>query len=150
MKKTLEIEIPSGYEVDSFDKSSGKLTFKPKPKDPIERIRTDDDVLADNGMTWERFNDWCEGLQDWERALRFISLLVKSLNGDWKPDFDNASQVKYEPRFVGGSSGFRFVGYDSWCSDSLVGSRLCLSSWQLAEHAGKHFTKWYKEIIVIQ
>lgn len=37
--QTLKIEIPNGFEID-FDKSSGEIKFKAKPKNVMERIMT--------------------------------------------------------------------------------------------------------------
>jgi hypothetical protein len=148
--ETLKIEIPKGYQIDSVDASSGVIKFKEKPKDVLERIQTDEDVLADNGHDWDSFNEWCDGLDEDERATRFLKLLNKSLNGEWTPDFDNPNQYKYEPRFVGGSSGFRYYGCDDWYSGSGVGSRLCYKEGRLAVHAGTKYTKWYKSVIVIK
>lgn len=148
--QTLKIEIPNGYEID-FDKAVGEIKFKEKPKNVMERINSDEDVLTDNGLTWEQFNQQCFGLPEDEVAYRFLKLLVKSLNPKgWVADFDNTDQVKYEPRFVGGSSGFRFHGCDHWRTFSYVGSRLCLESSELAVHAGTKFTRWYKQIIIIK
>jgi len=63
-------------------------------------------------------------------------------------NFDNGNQPKYEPRFVGGSAGFRFLVYHNWTSRSYVGSRLCFEEERLAIHAGKKFTSWYKRAII--
>lgn len=52
--KTLKIEIPEGFEVDTFDQQSGEIRFREKPKDVKERIKTVADVLADNGLEWCR------------------------------------------------------------------------------------------------
>lgn len=146
----LKIEIPQGFEVDSFDKQSGEIKFKEKPKDVLERILTDDDVFTDNGITRAIFDKRCEGLEEDEKATRFLKLLDKSLNGcDWIPDFDNPSQRKFIPWFEGGSSGFRFLVYVHWSSNSSVGSRLCFKESRLAVHAGTKFTKWYKQAIVV-
>jgi len=145
-QNTFKIDIPDGCLIDSFDKSTGQGTYKEKAK--RERLNTDEAVLTDNGYTWESFEKWCEGLRPHERATRFIELLQKSLNGDVALDFDNSDQVKYEPRFVGGSSGFRYYVYDVWYSYSHVGSRLCFLEPDDAIHAGQTFTKWYKTIIV--
>ena len=120
------------------------------PEQVMNRINTDEDVLKDNGLTLEQFDKSCEGLEADERATRFVKLLVKSLNQGWTPDFNDTSQTKYEPYFLGGSSGFRFYDYDACYSDSNVGSRLCFKSRELVEHAGKKFTQWYKQIIVIK
>ena len=67
---------------------------------------------------------------------------------EWKPDFDNADQAKYEAWFYKGSSGFRFYDGDRWFSYSLVGSRLCFISKEVAEHTAKKFIKLYNEYLL--
>lgn len=147
--QTLKIEIPDGYEVD-LDKSAGEIRFKEKPKNVMERIKTVADVLSDNDLTEQDFEDLCEELDEDEKAYRLIKLLVKSLNEGWTPDWNNSSEYKYFPYFyMGGSSGFRFVDYDHWNSNSGVGSRLCFKSSELAKYAGTQFIDVYRKFIVV-
>lgn len=149
--QTLKINIPQGYEIDSFDKLSGEIFFKAKPKDILERIKTIDDVLADHGLTREQFDEQCEGLDEDEVAYRILKLVARSLNEGWVPDWSNSNECKYYPWFeMQGSSGFRFGDDGGWFSVSRVGSRLCFKSRALAEHAGKHFTGVYKQFMVIE
>lgn len=152
--KTLKIEIPDGFVVQSFDQETGELKFMPtvekKSKDPFQ-IKTVADVLDDHGFTQDGFDQFCEDLEEDEKAYRILKLLAQSLNQGWTPDWDNSSQYKYFPWFYmeGGSSGFRFYGCDYWGTSSGVGSRLCFKSRELAEHAGKHFTQVYKQFMII-
>ena len=146
--ETLKIQIPTGYEIDSFDKSSGEIKFKPKPKKVTERIKTVSDVLADNGITQQQFDLECKWLSDHEVAYRILHLLAKSLNEGWTPDWSNSGQYKYVPWFDL-SSGFRFDGDVYWASRSAVGSRLCFKSSEMAEHAGKQFLDVYRKFMVI-
>ncbi|HMG93208.1 MAG TPA: hypothetical protein VK589_24295 [Chryseolinea sp.] len=150
--QTLKIEIPKGYEIDSFDKLSGEIKFKAaKPKNVMERIKTIDDVLADNGITQSTFNDWSEGLSQDEVAYRTLKLLTKSLNEGWVPDWSNSKEYKYFPWFeMNGSSGFRFCDDGFWYSTSAVGSRLCFKTSELAEYAGRQFTFLYNRFLIIQ
>lgn len=146
--QTLKIQIPEGYEIDNLDKQSGEIRFKEKPKKVTERIKTVGDVLADHGLTQQDLQ--CIGLSPDEIAYRIIKMLVKSLNEGWVPDWSNSKEVKYYPWFeMGGSSGFRFDGCDSWGSASGVGSRLCFKSRELAEYAGKQFTDVYKQFMTL-
>lgn len=144
--KTITIPLPDGYEIDTIDKQTGKVTLKETPKNVLERIQTDADVFADNGITEEQFFKSCLLLDEDETATRFIKLLRKSLHGgeDW---IAQDGEWRYEPRFVGGSSGFRYVDCASWLSNSYVGSRLAFKEDRFAIHAGTKFTKWYKQII---
>lgn len=75
--------------------------------------------------------------------------LNRQANGgkEWRPDWNNHNQTKYYPYFHHsmGSSGFRFCDCDYWDSYSYVGSRLCFSSYDLAEYAGNTFLDLYNE-----
>lgn len=148
--QTLKIEIPSGFEVASFDSKTGELKLKEKSKNVLERIKTVADLLADHGMTQNEFDDDCIGLEEDEIAYRILKMLAKSLNEGWTPDWSNDEEYKYVPWFeTGGSSGFRFYDFVVWSSRSVVGSRLCFKTRELAEHAGKHFTDVYKKFMTI-
>jgi hypothetical protein len=148
--ETLKIEIPKNHEIESFDQSTGVIKFREKPKKINERIKTIADLLADHGYTQERFDQLCKDLSTDEKAYRLLKLLTLSLNEGWFPDWDNSSQPKYYAWFyMGGSSGFRFDGFDTWRSVSFVGSRLCFKTSELATHAGKHFTEVYKQFMSI-
>ena len=81
-----------------------------------------------------------------------LIIIAQALNGNWKPDWDNGEWDKYYPWFdmdSSSGSGFSYDGYDDWCSISLVGSRLCFKSRELAEYAGKQFEDLYRDYFVI-
>lgn len=145
--KTLMIEIPQGYEVESFDKQSGQIKFKEVPKNAMERIKNIDDVLKDNDLTISKFDLWCDGLSEDEKAYRLLKLIAKSLNQGWTPDWRNSNETKFYPYFDM-SSGFRFYDFDGWGSHSAVGSRLCFKSKELAEYAGKQFADIYRQFMI--
>lgn len=161
--KTLKIEIPKGFEIDSFDKQSGEIKFKEVQKSVMERIKTVEDVLADNGLTREQFDKQCEGLEEDEISYRILKLLAKSLNEGWVPDwsdpndpneyneYNEYNKYKYFPWFeMQGSSGFRFHGHDYLLAISGVGSRLCFKSKELARYAGQQFQHVYEQFMIIR
>lgn len=144
---TLQIEIPEGYEIEEFDKHTGKVSFREKPKKITERIKTVDDLLSMYGMSREEFDKQYDNLSSDEKAYKLLKLLCSALNEGWKPDWDNPNELKYYPWFeMGGSSGFRFYDYSYW--RSAVGSRLCFKSKELAEYAGKQFIDLYKQFML--
>jgi len=149
--ETLKIKIPKGYEVDSFDKLSGEIKFKAKvPQKITDRIKTVEDVVKEFGFSMAGFEEFTEGRSDDEKAYMILVRLAKVLNEGWEPDWSNSNEYKYYPWFeMKGSSGFRFLGNDSWGTFSLVGSRLCFKSRELAEYAGKQFEDVYRKFMVI-
>lgn len=84
-----------------------------------------------------------------------LVIIVRAVNrlanggAEWIPDFDNVSQDKYEIWFrKGGSSGFRFNDCDYWYSASVVGSRLCFISREIAEETAEQFIDLYNEYLL--
>ena len=152
MNTTLKIEIPSGYEVDNFDPSTGEIKFREKPKDIKERIKTFADVLKYFGIDETYFNEQNEDLESDEVAYRKVKLIVKALNEGWTPDWSDSDQYKYFPWFNMSSSsgaGFSYRAYVGRASYSVVGSRLCFKNRDLAKYAGQQFESIYKEFMTI-
>jgi hypothetical protein len=153
--QTLTIPIPEGFEIDSLDKSTGKITFREKKKDVFERINSLEDAIKELGESDEDIIDLrillnCFPDEHYLVAQQKIVVLTKAFNEGWTPDWNNTNEVKYFPWFeMGGSSGFRFGDYVVWYSRSFVGSRLCFYSSKLAEHVGKKFTELYKDFMLL-
>lgn len=117
-----------------------------------ERIKTFDDVLAENGIDKADFDKACQGLTTDEVAYKQLKEIVKAFNEGWTPDWTNDSEYKYYPWFKMGSAsggGFSFRGYGRWRTGSLVGSRLCYKSADLAKHAGQLFESIYKDFLTL-
>lgn len=75
---------------------------------------------------------------------------VMALNEKWVPNLNDSNQTKWFPWFeLGGSSGFRYSDSGGWDSGSVVGSRLCFKTRELAEYSGKQFTEVYKRFMII-
>lgn len=153
--ETLKIEIPKGYEIDSFDQKSGEIRFKQTPKSVIERIKTVEDVLRELGNDQEVliYNKLLTILDADSHVVnnQMAVLITKAMNEGWVPDWANSNEYKYFIWFeMRGSSGFQFHGYGYWTADSAVGSRLCFSSRERAEHAGKTFQHIYEKFMVIK
>lgn len=149
MKNTLQIEIPKGFEVESFNKNTGELKLKETPKDIKERIKTIDDVLEDNNITEAQLDKMFANAPEHLKHQLIAELLCKSLNEGWEPNWDDSNEYKYYPWFKMGSPGFRFSDCDGWGTGSGVGSRLCFKNRDLAKYAGKTFTDLYKQFMII-
>lgn len=82
-----------------------------------------------------------------------LIIIAEALNEGWKPDWSDWDQYKYYPWFdmeKSASGGFSCNIYDSRVTASLVGSRLCFKSPELAEYAGTQFLDLYKDYFVIE
>lgn len=136
--KDTEIELTPD-QVQKVKKSNQKVT---------DRIKTFEDVLEDNDISELDFKKSCKGLSEDEIAYKQIKLIVKSLNENWTPNWDDSNEYKYYPYFdMKSGGGFSFSYCDGWYTHTAVGSRLCFSKSYLAEYSGKQFTSIYEKFM---
>ena len=155
--ETLKIEIPEGYMIDSFDKVSGQVKFKAKPKDVLERIKTIPDALRELGEQDEQVIIYRKLLTQFDASCHIVNyqlavVIIRALNEKREPDWDDSSKVKYSLWFIMASSGFRSDGFGAWRSGSNVGSRLCFMEKRLGLHAVEQpeFMNVFKLFMTIQ
>ncbi|MEM7550867.1 MAG: hypothetical protein AAF363_14385 [Bacteroidota bacterium] len=146
--ETLTITPPEGQKI-VIDEENGAISFKPKPKSPVERIKTIKDILDDNKQTQEALDNFFKHVPAHLKDQYIAELLCKSLNEEWEANWSDEDQPKYYPWFYMDPSGFRFDDCDYWGTFSYVGSRLCFKSKELAEYAGKQFTDLYRKFMII-
>ncbi|HUR65491.1 MAG TPA: hypothetical protein VMZ03_04005 [Chitinophagaceae bacterium] len=84
-----------------------------------------------------------------EIAYKKLKVIIRALNEEWTPDWNNGSQAKWWNWFYFDSPGFRFnyAYYDY--SYSYVGSRLCFRSRELSEYCAKQFIDLYKQFYTL-
>ena len=110
-----------------------------------QEIKTMSDVYNVNGIT-----KLTTPPETKERYYEDLILLVKALNGNWKPDWNDMNEDKWYPYFQF-SSVFRFfnasAGYHYGSTYVNVGSHLCFKNKQIAEYAGKIFIEQYEKLM---
>ena len=83
-----------------------------------------------------------------------LMVIAEALNEGWTPDWSNGEWDKWYPWFNmdNSSSAGRFSFSDAVDQDSysVVGSRLCFKSEELADYAGTQFLELYRELFVIE
>lgn len=129
-----------------LDSRFGDKEFKTDVRD---RIKTYEDAERELGLTPESMLPIKYGIFSGPlEGLRKMMIIAAALNEGWVPDFSNSNQYKYYPWF-GYKAGFGFS--HSACvgshSITLLGSRLCFKSKDLAEYAGKQFQDIYNEFL---
>ena len=85
-----------------------------------------------------------------------LVIIIKAANKlanngkEWKPNFNNTTELKYEPWFNMGSSGrpFEFVDYGHWHTYSTVGSRLCFKNRAVLKYIVNTFIELYKTYLL--
>jgi hypothetical protein len=150
MTKTITIEAPDGHVIDSFDKVTGTVTFKPEPLDVKQRINEFIDILRENNLTIPQYEDMIRGMSENTAAYENCKLIVAAYNEGELPDYNNPNQPKFHPRFqLGSSSGsvFSYHGYFYWSAYSHVGARLDYLSIENMKDAVYKFLPYYEKLI---
>jgi hypothetical protein len=85
--------------------------------------------------------------------LSLISRAMNCLANDgqiWQPDWSNTNEYKYYPwlKYVAGS-GFSGSGFDFGGAGTVVGSRLCFKTSEMARHAAVHFKDLYNDLFTL-
>ena len=128
----------------------GKKIFT---KDIKEIIKTFDDVLSYLNIDKDDFNSKNKGLSKDEIAYRKLKLIVQVLNEGWTPNWSNGKWNKWDPWFdmddYWSAGRFSFRDADYRGSYSVIGSRLCFKSEDLATYAGKQFLDIYRDFFII-
>ena len=126
-----------------LEENFGKLFFSQKITEKIKTFEDACEILGDED------DIICQSHPADEVAYAQLKVIVKALNEGWQPDWNNSNQYKYYPWFVM-EGGFRFDDVHYHCTGSLVGSRLCFKSRELAEYAGKTFKKLYEQYFLLK
>lgn len=81
-----------------------------------------------------------------------LTIIARALNAGWVPDWADDNQPKYAPWFEYNPKTKRFSFSDvchSWSQFSVVGSRLCFRTRELAEYAAKQFVNEYNDFLLL-
>ena len=112
----------------------------------FKQIKTYEDALKVLGR--EDFSH--EILYPREIARRKIEIIIEALNEGWKPDWENASQLKWYPHFYWSSMGlwYSYSDYSPTYAYTDFGVRLCCKSEEIADYVGQQFLDLYKEMFL--
>ena len=114
-------------------------------KRKYDDIKTFEDACEALSLIPAQFGTGCTSD---EIAYMKLKVIVKAINQDWIPDWDNSNQYKWWP-FFNLSSGFGFSG-THYCYDytyTAVGSRLCFESKKKARYTANQFLDLYKQFL---
>lgn len=125
------------------------------PKDITKRVKTYADacsVLGIEPINEEVFTKL--GFTKDEIAYRKLKTVVEALNEGWRPDWNDSSDYKYWNWFVYNPSyagfGYAHTHYTPSYTGTLVGSRLCFKTRELAAYAGRQFEDLYNDFFLIK
>lgn len=82
-----------------------------------------------------------------DNAYNKLKVIVRVLNGGWKPDWGDYEQYKHYPYFKKDNNKFICYKYGSYCIGPVVGSRLVYKSLILAEFAVSKFMYIYNDYL---
>lgn len=131
-----------------LEESFGKEHFSQKITD---RVKTFEDAakivgIGDNLKTLIAYNGFDQVMVG-AVALAKLNVIAQALNEGWLPDWNNHGQYKYYPWFKKSGSGLSFFDAAYWYSGTIVGSRLCFKSAELAEYAATQFKGLYEDFM---
>lgn len=153
MSKTLEVKeanaIAAYKGADAKGKTLladlfGKKVFNQKITD---RVTSFSDVLTITGMSSEEFNR-LYGNSPVSQAFGKLELIARVLNEGWEPNWNDNNEPKYFNWF-NMDNGFSFIDVGSSYQVSIVSSRLCFKSSDLALYAAKQFFDIYKTFMTL-
>lgn len=105
-----------------------------------DRVKSYEDALEMTGKLHRDFR----GMHPDEINYIKLKTVIEALNEEWTPDWNDVNQQKWWNWFYFNAPGFRFNAADYFCTRSIVGSRLCFRSRELAEYAASQFLDLYK------
>lgn len=107
-----------------------------------------EDVLKAAGVTLAEFEERTKNDSPDEKGYKKVKLIVETINGGWKPDWNNSHQLKYEIWWNMISNSISFDTVSDWDRLSTVGSRLCFGERKWAKHAADNFLNEFKEFLL--
>lgn len=151
--KSIKIEIPEGFEVADFDKSTGEVKFKKSPLPRIGRITTFPQVCEEMGEDPADYAvDYSltprkQGVQRFDR----ITLIIECFQEGAKLDVYNTNQNKWHGWYdvSKGTSGFRFdgSGYPYTVTRSVLGPLLSLQDEETNKYVHTTFADEFKAFV---
>jgi hypothetical protein len=145
LHKTASPELKAVLE---SEENFGKEFFSEKVTD---RVKTYEDAVEATGRTnTPDFSNVPEDLRKYFEGQYQMVVIAEALNEGWKPDWDDANQMKWIPWFRSVSSGFVFddASDDYSTANAGNGLRLCFKSEELAAYAGKQFIEIWNKILL--
>lgn len=144
--KELYPELPKWFQV-VLTATFGDDCFKKKNFDEIKTLE-DAAEATGHSVGYLKMQD-PESTDEW--AYRMLKMVVKAINGDWTPDWNNSNQYKYWPYFKL-SSGFGFSGSasDYVGTGTGVGSHLCFETEEKCKYAATQFIDIYEQFLTIK
>jgi hypothetical protein len=126
----------------------GSETFSQKITDQVKSF---EDACTMKGLDpaavvkqWEE-----KGYEPHEIAGKKIELFIQVVNEGWVPDWSNSRESKWTPWFEYKNGELVYLSAYYWYSSTVVSSRLCLRSSELAKHAGTCLLKEYNQFFLI-
>lgn len=148
-KSTIKIEIPQGFKIESVDAQTGEVTFAPKPKELLGRIKTFEEVCKEAGVDpADYITTSSKPIDIFLNQVKRIGLLSEVFNQGEVLDAANTEQEKWFPIFEHHKSGFRFdfSFYTSSHAYSILGPLLGFKDEETANYVGRTFLPEYKRI----
>jgi hypothetical protein len=129
----------------------GKTFFQQRITDRIKTFQDACDAvgpLEENVLILLKYNGINKDMLCSQAHMK-LTIIARVLNEGWTPDWNDKDQYKYYPYFDMRSNGFSSVAYDRWSTNTVVSSRLCFKSRDIAQYAATQFADIYKTFLTL-
>lgn len=141
------LEIKRENAIEAFENGT------PKQRALLENLFGKSVFIKDIKQRVKTYTDACEVLSIDPNSIPEhdrILIIRKALVEGWSPNWSDSNQYKYYPWMKFSGSGFSFGGFAGDLTLTFVGSRLCYPTRELAEYAGKQFSKEYTDYLTFE
>lgn len=113
----------------------------------VSRIKTFADACIECGTIEEEFNDKFLNLNLSTDVIAYekLKIIVKALNKEWVPNWEDSNEYKYFAYFNGFSGIHCAYSTIGSVSSSKLGPYICFKTKELAKYAQKQFEDIYKD-----
>ena len=157
MNKEDKIEISRTNALKAYNSAKGEVKQALKDligseilENPMGTIKTFNDVLEFNGLDQYLWKKKCEFLDENEIALLKFRLVLKAINRDWIPDFNNTNEYKYFLRFTKRGLVWSVDGCNGWDTDSSLPGCFYFKSKELAYYVWEQFNQEFIDYLNAQ
>lgn len=171
-------DIKRAFDEANVNVKKSILTLFPQLKEALpvtDRVKTFEDACHESGIDPDQYMSKYEDEPADVIAYMKLRVICKALNDGWTPQFvkvgwryfpyfrlysseeisrmskEEKSRVvyrSYDSANANGGVSHAYAGYDSAYVFANIGSRLAFKTKELAEYAGKQFTKLYAEYLL--
>lgn len=144
------LSLDNSYDLLPKIKNVGNEIYIVSDNEITKYVKTWEHVCGLLNINIDKFNVCYKNLSKPELALKRLICIIKCLNQEWIPNFDDQNEYKYTPYFdlrtkPNNNSSFSYIFYSSWFYLSNVGAGLLFKNKELMLHCVEYFLTDYEQ-----